>query len=150
MQSVGGYHLLGWCSRDCCTPWDCICANLCILWENLISKAPFYYKMMFSKHYKKMFCENIYHICQSRCNHLNTNNIKTDRYTPKTGISTSPSTSLSAILSCATGTSFHHNRNIIPPQPEHHSTTTGTLFHHNRNIILALPEPPSLATSIRH
>lgn len=24
-----------------------------ILWENLISKAPFYYKMMFSKHYKK-------------------------------------------------------------------------------------------------
>lgn len=26
---------------------------MCILWENLISKAPFYYKMMFSKHYKK-------------------------------------------------------------------------------------------------
>lgn len=30
-----------------------------------------------------MFCENIYHICQSRCNSLNTNNIKTDRCTPK-------------------------------------------------------------------
>ena len=30
-----------------------------------------------------MFCENIYHICQPRCNHLNTNNIKTDRCTPK-------------------------------------------------------------------
>lgn len=30
-----------------------------------------------------MFCENIYHICQSRFNSLNTNNIKTDRYTPK-------------------------------------------------------------------
>lgn len=28
-----------------------------------------------------MFCENIYHICQSRCNSLNTNNIKTDRCT---------------------------------------------------------------------
>lgn len=52
-----------------------------ILWENLISKAPFYYKMMFSKHYKKMFCENIYHICQSRFNSLNTNDIKTDRCT---------------------------------------------------------------------
>lgn len=26
---------------------------MCILWENLISKAPFYYKMTFSKHYKK-------------------------------------------------------------------------------------------------
>lgn len=97
-----------------------------------------------------MFCENIYHICQHRYNSLNTNNIKTDRCTPRTGISTSQSTSLSAIPSLATGTSFHRNRNIIPPQPEHHSTTTGTLFHHNRNIILALPEPPSLATSIRH
>ena len=30
-----------------------------------------------------MFCENIYHICQSRFNSLNTNNIKTDRYTQK-------------------------------------------------------------------
>lgn len=30
-----------------------------------------------------MFCENIYHICQSRCNSLNTNNIKTDRCTKK-------------------------------------------------------------------
>ena len=69
---------------------------------------------------------------------------------PKTGISTSPSTSLSAIPSLATGTSFPHNRNIIPPQPEHHSTTTGTSFPHNRNIILAQPELPSLATSIRH
>lgn len=47
---------------------------------------------------------------------------------PKTGISTSPSTSLSAIPSLATGTSFPHNRNII----------------------LAQPELPSLATSIRH
>ena len=56
---------------------------MCILWENLISNAPFYYKMMFSKHYKKMFCENIYHICQSRYNSLNTNNIKTDRRTQK-------------------------------------------------------------------
>ena len=27
---------------------------MCILWENPISKAPFYYKMMFIKHYKKM------------------------------------------------------------------------------------------------
>lgn len=26
---------------------------MCILWENFISKAPFYYKMTFSKHYKK-------------------------------------------------------------------------------------------------
>ncbi len=26
---------------------------MCILWENLISNAPFYYKMMFSKYYKK-------------------------------------------------------------------------------------------------
>lgn len=69
---------------------------------------------------------------------------------PKMGISISPSTSLSAIPSLATGTSFHHNRNIIPPQPEHYSPTTGTSFPHNRNIILALPEPPSLATSIRH
>lgn len=30
-----------------------------------------------------MFCENIYHICQHRCYSLNTNNIKTDRCTPK-------------------------------------------------------------------
>lgn len=28
-----------------------------------------------------MFCENIYHIYQSRCNSLNTNNIKADRCT---------------------------------------------------------------------
>lgn len=30
-----------------------------------------------------MFCENIYHICQHHYNSLNTNNIKTDRYTKK-------------------------------------------------------------------
>lgn len=78
-----------------------------------------------------MFCENIYHIYQSRCYSLNTNNIKTDRCTPKRKY-------LSAHLP------------YPPPQPEHHSPTTGTLFHRNRNIILALPEPPSLATSIRH
>ena len=30
-----------------------------------------------------MFCENIYHICQSRCNSLNTNSIKTDRCAQK-------------------------------------------------------------------
>ena len=30
-----------------------------------------------------MFCENIYHICQSHCNSLNTNNVKTDRCAPK-------------------------------------------------------------------
>ena len=45
-----------------------------------------------------MFCENIYHICQHHYNSLNTNNIKTDTYTPKTGISTSPSTSLSVFF----------------------------------------------------
>ena len=56
-----------------------------------------------------MFCENIYHICQSRCNSLNTNNIKTDRCTPKRKY-------LSAHLP------------YPPPQPEHHSTTTGTSF----------------------
>ena len=78
-----------------------------------------------------MFCENIYHICQHHYNSLNTNNIKTDRYTPKRKY-------LSVYLPYS------------PSQPEHHSTATGTLFHHNRNIILALPEPPSLATSIRH
>ena len=104
---------------------------MCILWENLISKAPFYYKMIFSKHYKKMFCENIYHIYQLRRNSLNTNNIKTDRCTSKREY-------LSVHLpyppaqpehhSTATGTSFHRNRNIIPPQPEHYSTTTGTSF----------------------
>lgn len=93
-----------------------------------------------------MFCENIYHICQYRCNSLNTNDIKTDRCTQEreylpVHLPYPPSQH---------GTSFHRNRNIIPPQPEHHSTTTGTLFHHNRNIILAQPEPPSLATSIRH
>lgn len=75
-----------------------------------------------------MFCENIHHICQHRYNSLNTNNIKTDRCTKKTGISTSPSASLSAIPSTATGTSFPHNRNIIPPQPEHYSPTTETSF----------------------
>ena len=82
-----------------------------------------------------MFCENIYHICQHRYNSLNTNNIKTDRCTPKWEY-------LSVHLpvyppyppsqpehhSTTTGTSFPHNRNIIPPQPEHYSTATGTSF----------------------
>ena len=82
-----------------------------------------------------MFCENIYHICQSRCNSLNTNNIKTDRYTQKRKYLP---VHLPVYL-------------LYPPsQPEHHSTATGTSFHRNRNIILALPEPTSLATSIRH
>lgn len=82
-----------------------------------------------------MFCENIYHICQSRCNSLNNNNIKTDRCTPKREYLP---VHLPVYLpypppqpehySTATGTSFHHNRNIIPPQPEHYSTTTGTSF----------------------
>lgn len=89
-----------------------------------------------------MFCENIYHICQHRCNYLNTNNIKTDRCTPKREY-----IPVHLPVYCHT---LPRNRNIIPPQPEHHSPTTGTLFHRNRNIILALPEPPSLATSIRH
>ena len=26
VRSVGEYRLLCWCSRDCCTNWDCICA----------------------------------------------------------------------------------------------------------------------------
>lgn len=80
-----------------------------------------------------MFCENIYHICQYRYNSLNTNNIKTDRCTPKTGIYTSPSASLSAIPSLATGTLFHRNRNIIPPQPEHHFSTTGATFSRHKH-----------------
>lgn len=80
-----------------------------------------------------MFCENIYHICQSRCNSLNTNNIKTDRCTKKTGISTSPSTSLSAIPSTTTGTSFPHNRNIILALPEHHFSTTGATFSRHKH-----------------
>ena len=105
------------------------------MWENLISKAPFYYKMMFIKHYKKMFCGNIYHICQSRYNSLNTNNIKTDRYTPKREylpvhlpVYLPYPPSQPEHYSTATGTSFPHNRNIIPPQPEHYSPTTGTSF----------------------
>ena len=81
-----------------------------------------------------MFCENIYHICQHRYNSLNTNNIKTDRYTKKTRISTS----LSAIPSLATGTSFHRNRNIIPPQPEYHFSTTGTTFSRHKHWALRL------------
>lgn len=68
-----------------------------------------------------MFCKNIYHICQPRCNHLNTNNIKTDRHTQKRKY-------LPVYLP------------YPPPQPEHYSTTTGTSFPHNRNIILVLPE----------
>lgn len=82
-----------------------------------------------------MFCENIYHICQHHCNSLNTNNIKTDRYTPKREY-------LPVYLPVYLP--------YPPAQPEHYSTATGTLFPHNWNIILALPEPPSLATSIRH
>ena len=82
-----------------------------------------------------MFGKNIYHICQSRYNSLNTNNIKTDRCAPKREYIP---VHLPVYL-------------LYPPsQPEHHSTTTGTSFHRNRNIILALPEPPSLATSIGH
>ena len=105
---------------------------MCILWENLISKAPFYYKMMFSKHYKKMFCENIYHICQHHYNSLNTNNIKTDRHAKNGKIYQSICQSI-----CHT---LPRNRNIIPPQPEHHSTATGTSFHRYRNIIPPQPE----------
>lgn len=56
-----------------------------------------------------MFCENIYHICQHHYNSLNTNNIKTDRYTQKRKY-------LPVYLP------------YPPPQPEHHSTTTGTSF----------------------
>lgn len=82
-----------------------------------------------------MFCENIYHICQSRYNSLNTNNIKTDRCTPKREYLP---VHLPVYLP------------YPPPQPEHYSTATGTSFPRNRNIILALPEPPSLATSIGH
>lgn len=83
-----------------------------------------------------MFCENIYHICQSRCNSLNTNNIKADRYTLKREY-------LPVHLpypppqpehhSPTTGTLFHHNRNIIPPQPEHHFSTTGATFSRHKH-----------------
>ena len=66
---------------------------------------------------------------------------------PKTGISTSPSTSLSAIPSTATGTSFHRNRNIIPPQPEHHSPTTGTSFLHYRSHLLS---PQALGIKVEY
>lgn len=52
---------------------------------------------------------------------------------PKTGIYTSPSTSLSAIPSTATGTLFLRNRNIIPPQPEHHFSTTGATFSRHKH-----------------
>lgn len=90
-----------------------------------------------------MFCENIYHIYQSRCNSLNTNNIKTDRCAPKREY-------IPVHLPVYLCHTLLRNRNIIPPQPEHYSTATGTSFPRNRNIILALPEPPSLATSIRH
>ena len=86
---------------------------MCILWENLISKAPFYYKMMFIKHYKKMFCKNIYHICQHHYNSLNTNNIKTDRRTKKREYI---SVHLPVYLP------------YPPSQPEHYSTATGTSF----------------------
>lgn len=83
-----------------------------------------------------MFCENIYHICQHHYNSLNTNNIKTDRYTQKRKY-------LPVYLpypppqpehhSTATGTSFHRNRNIIPPQPEHHFSTTGATFSRHKH-----------------
>ena len=79
-----------------------------------------------------MFCENIYHICQHRHNSLNTSNIKADRCTQEREY-TSPSASPSAIPSCATGTLFHRNRNIIPPQPEHHFSTTGTTFSRHKH-----------------
>lgn len=82
-----------------------------------------------------MFCENIHHICQPRHNSLNTNNIKTDRYIPKREYLP---VHLPVYLpyppaqpehhSTTTGTSFPHNRNIIPPQPEHHFSTTRTSF----------------------
>lgn len=83
-----------------------------------------------------MFCENIYHIYQSRCYSLNTNNIKTDRCTPKREY-------LPVYLpypppqpehhSTTTGTLFHRNRNIIPPQPEHHFSTTGATFSRHKH-----------------
>lgn len=60
-----------------------------------------------------MFCENIYHICQSRHNSLNTNNIKTDRHTKKREYLP---VHLPVYLP------------YPPPQPEHHSPTTGTSF----------------------
>ncbi len=87
-----------------------------------------------------MFCENIHHICQPRHNSLNTNNIKTDRCTPKREYLP---VHLPVYLpypppqpehySTATGTSFHHNRNIIPPQPEHHFSTTGATFSRHKH-----------------
>lgn len=77
--------------------------------------------MMFSKHYKKMFCENIYHICQPRRNSLNTNNIKAGRCTQNGNI-------YQPI--CHT---LHRNRNIIPPQPEHHFSTTGATFSRHKH-----------------
>lgn len=67
-----------------------------------------------------MFCENIYHIYQHRYNSLNTNNIKTDRHAKNGKIYQSICQSI-----CHT---LLRNRNIIPPQPEHHSPTTGTSF----------------------
>lgn len=75
-----------------------------------------------------MFCKNIYHICQPRCNHLNTNNIKTDRCTPKREYLPVHLPVYLPYSPAQHGTSFHRNRNIIPPQPEHHFSTTGTSF----------------------
>lgn len=66
-----------------------------------------------------MFCENIYHICQHRYNSLNTNNIKTDRHTKKREYIPVHLPVYHTLL---------RSRNIIPPQPEHHSPTTGTSF----------------------
>lgn len=87
-----------------------------------------------------MFCENIHHICQPRHNSLNTNNIKTDRYAPKreylpVHLPVYPPypPSQPEHYSTATGTSFPHNRNIIPPQPEHHFSTTGATFSRHKH-----------------
>ena len=87
-----------------------------------------------------MFCENIHHICQSHCNSLNTNNIKTDRHTPKREyipvhlpVYLPYSPAQPEHHSTTTETSFHRNRNIIPPQPEHHFSTTGATFSRHKH-----------------
>ena len=87
-----------------------------------------------------MFCENIYHICQHHYNSLNTNNIKTDRYTKKREyipvhlpVYLPYPPSQPEHHSTTTGTSFPHNRNIIPPQPEHHFSTTGATFSRHKH-----------------
>lgn len=88
-----------------------------------------------------MFCENIYHICQHRCNSLNTNNIKTDRRTKKREylpVYLPYSPAQPEHYSTTTGTLFHRNRNIIPPQPEHHFSTTGVTFSRHKHQALRL------------